>query len=155
MKIFIFFFLSTVSCVVSAWECGDYDKYSQSVGQHLEIASDVFFGRVLSGSVESEGENGFDVSIEVDVLLEVKGDLEDRITLFTHSQPPFPEFILGGSYVFFLYGNTSLDFCNYLIETAVPIDSLDELREYSKRRDIRSVEQVREVLMYIEGNLNK
>ncbi len=151
MKIFIFFIFSTMSCAVSAWECGYYDQYSQSVEEHLEMASEVFFGRVLSGSVESEGENGFDVSIEVDVLLGVKGDLEDRITLFTHPMPPFPEFILGGSYVFFLYGNTELDFCNYLIETAVPIDSLDELKEYSKRRDLRTVEKIRKVLMYIEG----
>lgn len=153
LKLFLVVVSLVTSPLVSAWECESYDRYSQEIELHLDMAENVFFGRVTSGSIDTETVKEFDVSIAVDVLLEVKGDKGSKATLYTYSLPPFPEFVLGGSYLFFLYGSDNLDFCGYIIDSAGPIQSIDELRDYVLRKDLSNIQYFRKVLKYMDDTL--
>jgi len=131
-----------------AWECGSYDKYSQPVEKHLEIATDVFIGTVLEGKLE----DSYSIDLKLKVTLPIKGNLKTEVELTTNSEPINDRFYIGGHYIVFLYGSSKIDFCNMILEVVTPVNSLDELKEYVKRKDIEGTEKVGVVAKYLSNN---
>src|SRR5690606_4888000 len=102
MKYFLSLFLICMSSFSLAWECGSYDKYSQPVEKHLEIATDVFIGTVLEGKLE----DSYSIDLKLKVTLPIKGNLKTEVELTTNSEPINDRFYIGGHYIVFLYGSS-------------------------------------------------
>jgi len=128
-----------------SWECGEYDRHSQSIEDHFTLASDVIFGRVVSGEIAETLKYGHDLKLVFDITFSAKGTKSGEVELTTYSSPPFNPFMLGGYYVVFLFGNNSVSFCSFSEESGVLIENQDDLREFTEREDIEFMESFREI----------
>lgn len=145
MKEVAFIVLVPLSLSSYAWECGEYDKHTQSVKDHYNLASDVIFGRVVSGSLIESNGTGYDISFSFDVLYATKTDRKGQITLKSSSGPPFEQYELGGYYMIFLFGGDIVSFCSLVRPIGSPISSHEKLVQHSTRRDIREPVLYKEV----------
>lgn len=148
MKYLLSICLICMSSLTLAWECGSYDKYGQPIQKHLEIATDVLIGTVIEGKLEGSS----NIKLKFKITLPVKGSLTNEIELTTGSDSPGEKFYIGGNYVVFLYGSNEIDFCNMVFELWTPINSLEELNEYAKRKDIELIEKVEVIAKFLEQN---
>lgn len=148
MKYLLSLCLVLMSSFALAWECGSYDRFGQPIQKHLELATDVLIGTVIEGKLEEE----FNVRLKFKVTLPVKGGLRNEIELTTSSYPPNTKFYIGGHYAVFLYGSNDIDFCNTVFELWTPINSIEELSEFAKRKDTGLSEKIEVIAKYAEKN---
>lgn len=145
MKYFSILVFLFVSFDTHSWECGSYDSYSQSTEEHFSLASDVIFGRVISGAIVDAMKVGHDLSFKFDIAYSAKGEKSGILNLGTSPDPPFTPLSLGGYYLIFLFGEDFLSFCSVVKLTGVPIESHGDLLDYSNRTDIQSIDMYKKV----------
>lgn len=135
---------------VMAFECPGYDPMRDPVEKHIEKASDILFGRVSKGEFfPNNGYNG-EVKISFEIFTTIKGTLSTNTEIIVEAFAGRTDIELGQSYVIFLYGNNRIDFCNLKIRLFTEIDTLEELKEHSERKDMRSSKKLAPIINYIE-----
>lgn len=152
MRNFLLLSLILISSSSLAWECHPYDKYSQPIEQHLEMASDVLVGTVIEGKLDDPLSQESGITLKLKITLPVKGLQSNEIELLAGSSSPDPSFSIGGNYVVFLYGSKKIDFCSMVLELWTPVTSKEELIEYSKRKDIEGIEKIISIANYVNKN---
>jgi hypothetical protein len=146
----LFVLLFFIVAPAMAFECPDYDPMRDPVEKHIEKASDILFGRVLKGEfLPSNGYNG-EVKISFEIFKTIKGPLNTSTEIIVEAFAGRTKIELGQSYVIFLYGNNRIDFCNLKIRLFTDIDTLEELKEHSERKDMRSSKKLVPIISYIE-----
>ena len=125
MRAVTYVILALLSGPAYSWECLDYNWPNESVETHIDLASDIFLGRVISGRVDEALPEGDDLLVSVRIGHTFKGSLTGIVALQTGADAPFPSLELGANYIFFLYGNRELDFCGVL----VPVGSFDTIED--------------------------
>lgn len=148
MKYLLSLCLVFMSSFSLAWECGSYDKYGQPIQKHLELATNVLIGTVIEGKLDGES----NIKIKFKVTVPVKGGFTNEMELIIGSDPPIEKFYIGGSYVVFFYGSNAIDFCNMVLELWTPINSIEEFKEYAKRKDTGLSEKLEIIAKYMEQN---
>ena len=145
----LFVFLFFIVTPVMAFECPGYDPMLDPVEKHIEKASDILFGRVSKGEFFSNGYYG-EVKISFEIFTTIKGPLSTNTEIIVEAFAGRTDIELGQSYVIFLYGNNRIDFCNLKIRLFTEIDTLEELKEHSKRKDMQSSKKLEPLINYIE-----
>lgn len=123
---FIFMLISQNSF---AWECSHGYSTEDPPEKHIEIASDVIYGQVVSGSFNTDSN---DIKFELKVAKSFKGNLGGIVKLKTNSYSFFGGIDLGMNYLIYLYGSKEIDFCGIVIpytKHATDIDSLGVFAE--------------------------
>lgn len=122
--------MSFFSAQIYAWECpenrGDFDTRT-----HWHVAEDVLLGRVIGGIYLEHSPNGGQREYVFRINESLKGKREGVIAITIKDDGITNGMDIGQSYVVFLYGQDSIDFCSKVI--AVPASSmqgLDQMKDY-------------------------
>ncbi|WP_331353180.1 hypothetical protein [Cellvibrio sp. UBA7671] len=135
---------------VMAFECPGYDPMRDPVETHIEKASDILFGRVSKGEFFPNNGYGGEIKISFEIFSTIKGTLSKNTEIIVEAFAGETDIELGQSYIIFLYGNNRIDFCNLKIRLFTDIDTLNELKEHSERKDMRSAKKLAPIISYIE-----
>lgn len=135
-----------MSHAVSSFECIGYDAKTDPLEHHLNVASEIHFGRIAQGVYNGKGETTF----SFEILHVIKGDNLNHIALtYDHWAGP-SDLKIGQTYIIFLYKNREIDECNLIIETYA--DSFDELILEGKRKDIQWSSDIEKIIQYEENS---
>jgi hypothetical protein len=126
MRVFLVLLALIVASPAFAFECFEHDASKESIEKHIEVASDVFLGKVVAGRLD-ENDPHLSLAVEVRVQHRFKGDVPDVAEVLTEAYAPFDELVLGATYIFFLYGTRELDSCGYLVPVSPTARSFDDL----------------------------
>lgn len=134
----LFILLVFIVTPAMAFECPGYDPMRDPVEKHIEKASDILFGRVSNGEFFPNNGYSGEVKISFEIFTTIKGAQSKSTEIIVEAFAGRTGIELGQSYVIFLYGNNRIDFCNLKIRLFTEIDTLEELKEHSERKDMRS-----------------
>ncbi len=135
---------------VMAFECPSYDPIRDPVETHIEEASDILFGRVSKGEFFPQNGHNGEVKVSFDIFSTIKGTLSKNTEIIVEAFAGKTNIELGQTYVIFLYGNNRIELCNLKIKLFTDIDTLEELKEHSERKDMRSSKKLAPIISYIE-----
>lgn len=144
MKYILFFVAMTFCKYVLAFECGHYDKYSQPVSTHMELATDIFWGQVVAG--EYDQVSGV-AKFVIDVNGVLKGKMRHSIELDTLAMSYGVSVTLGENNIYFLYDESkNINSCAMIIRIGDRVASIEQLKEKSDRADLADAHRIRELL---------
>lgn len=147
MKITFLFLCLIFSANLYAFECVQYDSFTQPVSAHAELASDIFWGQVVSGQFDQV--SGL-AKFTVDVQGVLKGKHRHTIELETLSMSYGINVSLGESNIYFLYnGEKSINACAMLMYIGGGVDSLEDLVAESKRADLTGAYKIEQLLKHL------
>ena len=127
MKYFLNILILLVCTKGHAISCNEHDRYSQSIKEHIALASEVFLGTVTEAKYDIGVTNGSEIHLKVKVHLVSKGTQEEYKHLSGSIEFDRP-ITIGFSYIFFSYGDSKYDsVCGYLIEAGPFTDSVQDL----------------------------
>ncbi len=147
MKFALFSFFLILGVEVYAFECVQYDRSSQPVSTHAELATDIFWGQVVSGQYDQV--SGL-AKFTVDVQGVLKGDPRHTAELETLSMSYGIDVSLGESNIYFLYnGSNSINACAMVMYIGGGIDSIADLVSESKRADLAGAYKIEQLLKHL------
>ncbi len=146
----LFVLLLFIVAPAIAFECSSYDPIGDPVEKHIEKASDILFGRVQKGELLPSNGYSEEVKITFEIFKNIKGPLNKSTEIVVEAFAGRTNIELGQAYVIFLYGNNRINFCNLKIRLFTDIDTLEELKEHSERKDMRSSKKLVPIVSYIE-----
>lgn len=85
-----------------AWECLNGYDLRVPVEEHIVLASDILFGRVVQGTYDTSPGSGGELRFTLQIHERFKGDLEGSVELRTSHYSYFYDVALGGNYIVFL-----------------------------------------------------
>lgn len=130
MKVILFIFIMAYSFYAKAWECPELGDNFYDLDRHWQLATNVFWGRVVEGKYFSERRPTFNIDFKVAIYDTFKGDAKPEAWLTTSHESLFHGVELGGNYLIFLYGNNEVDFCGILISLPSHRETVGRLIEY-------------------------
>ena len=127
MKIATFLLVLFYSTLASGWECpGKNQGLATSIEDHIDLASAIYLGRPTNGYLVADSSR---VVFELEISDTFKGRQLGNITLKTSDESIDPSIAIGRYYIFFLYGDNSVNFCGFSIYLD-QIDSIEKLRDH-------------------------
>lgn len=132
MKNLIFVIFSFLACPVYAWECNGYNHGQETnFDTHIELASEIILARVISASISG----AYSINFDVEVAHFFKGNKNLLLSLETTTDNLDPEISIGYYYIFFLYGENTVDFCGISLKLMPHINTSKKLLSYVETDD--------------------
>jgi len=126
-------------CILSAhllsinawgWECLEgYDRYNDPIEKHIEKASHIVFGTLVSGNYYPKIKYENNLKFTLSILATYKGDLFKEVEFETHQDAYFGELVLGNNYLIFLYGKREIDFCGITVNLGTYYNRVERLNQ--------------------------
>jgi len=135
-----------------AWSCPDYGSANKnSIDYHYSVASDILFGRVVSGTYDLSREQT--TVFELEIYKSFKGSKSGRIILTASSDQYFEDIVLGENYIFTLYGSNSVSFCGYNIKLGRSIRNEERLRNIPRADNEYLYERIKNFFEFLDSGI--
>lgn len=112
------------------WECIEgHDKYNDAIEKHIEKASHIVFGTLVSGNYDPRIKYENNINFTLAILASYKGDLSKEVKIETHKDAYFGELVLGNNYLMSLYGKQEIDFCGITVSLGEYYNGVERLNQ--------------------------
>lgn len=153
MKTYLFIGALIFSNANHAFECKKgKDWWNDDVAVLYEKASDVVYAQITEGKVVDKK----DVIWKAKLFETFKGNKKGVATLTSDLDSwAYRGFVVGHTYIIYLYPSHEVDGCNYIIEIGADVLTLDELEMNGAREDINEAKGIRETFEQFRKSKSK
>lgn len=116
--------LVATPCYANALDCYAPIEIDWSIDDHINGASHIFYGQVVSAELQEER----NILFSIEVQKSLKGDLSGLQEFGYVREPYRPEFLVGSYYFIFLYGDSEIHPCAFHMDLEWNIEGYDELQ---------------------------